>query len=66
MLDTEGLNSPEKNDPEYDRKIVLFAMLSADVLIINCKGEIKSDMVNTLKMSCIIFDTYFRKFKNPP
>jgi hypothetical protein len=39
MLDTEGLQSPERNDPEYDRKIVLFAMLAADVLIINNKGD---------------------------
>ena len=40
MLDTEGLQSPERIDAEYDRKIVLFAMLSADILIINKKGEI--------------------------
>ena len=40
MLDTEGLQSPERTDDEYDRKIVLFAMLSANVLIINNKGEI--------------------------
>jgi hypothetical protein len=42
MLDTEGLQSPEKIDDEYDRKIVLFAMLSANVLIINNKGEINA------------------------
>ena len=40
MLDTEGLQSPERIDDEFDRKIVLFAMLSANVLIINSKGEI--------------------------
>ncbi len=42
MLDTEGLQSPEKIDDEYDRKIVLFGMLSANVLIINNKGEINA------------------------
>jgi hypothetical protein len=47
MLDTEGLQSPERkrldrNSDEYDRKIVLFAMLAADVLIINSKGEMNS------------------------
>ena len=42
MLDTEGLQSPERIDDEYDRKIVLFSMLCADVLIINCKGEINA------------------------
>ena len=42
MLDTEGLQSPEKIDDEYDRKIVLFGMLSANVLIINNRGEINA------------------------
>ena len=40
MLDTEGLQSPERTDDEYDRKIVLFAMLNSDILIINSKAEI--------------------------
>ena len=56
ILDTEGLQSPERIDDEYDRKIVLFALLSADILIINNKGEINSKMINTLKMCCITFD----------
>ena len=50
MLDTEGLQSPERIDDEYDRKIVLFAMLSSDVLIINNRGEINATMINTLKV----------------
>ena len=56
MLDTEGLQSPERKDQEYDRKIVLFAMLAADILIINCKGEISSQMINTLQISCYSYD----------
>ena len=43
-------------DAEYDRKIVLFAMLSADILIINSKGEINSAMIETLKMCCLTYD----------
>ena len=42
MLDTEGLQSPERIDDEYDRKIVLFAMLSANLLIVNNRGEVHS------------------------
>ena len=57
MLDTEGLQSPERIDNEYDRKIVLFAMLSANLLIINSKGEINEGMINTLKMCCLTFDS---------
>ena len=42
MLNTKGMHSSEHKDAEYDRKIVLFAMLVADVLIINSKGEMNS------------------------
>jgi hypothetical protein len=56
MLDTEGLQSPERIDNEYDRKIVLFAMLSSDILIINNKGEINSNMINTLKVCSLTYD----------
>ena len=48
MLDTEGLQSPDRKDDEYDRKIVLFAMLAADLLIINSKGDMNQSMINTL------------------
>jgi hypothetical protein len=56
MLDTEGLQSSERIDDEYDRKIVLFAMMTANLLIINNKGEINGSMVNTLKICCLTFD----------
>ena len=56
MLDTEGLQSPERNDDEYDRKIILFAMLSADILIFNSKGDMDGKILNTLKICTISFD----------
>ena len=56
MLDTEGLQSPERKDDEYDRKIVLFAMLAADVLIINNKGEMNMQLINTLQICCQSYD----------
>jgi hypothetical protein len=65
MLDTEGLQSPERIDDEYDRKIVLFAMLSSDVLIINSRGEINSPMLNTLKVCCVTYDD-IKQFGNKP
>ena len=55
-MDTEGLQSAERIDDEYDRKIVLFAMLSSDVLIINNKGDIPANMINTLKVCSITYD----------
>ena len=56
LLDTEGLQSPERNDDEYDRKIVLFAMLSADILIFNSKGDMDGNILKTLKICTITFD----------
>lgn len=48
QLDIEGFMSPDRIDDEYDRKTLLFAMLSADILIINNKKEIDSKMINIL------------------
>ena len=40
-------------------------MLSADILIINNKGEINSKMINTLKMCCITIDRINQTSKYP-
>ena len=56
LLDTEGLQSPERNDDEYDRKIILFAMLSADILIFNSKGDMDGKILETLKICTITFN----------
>ena len=44
ILDTEGLNSPERADKEYDRKIVLFTLLCSDFLLINSRGDMTDSM----------------------
>ena len=41
---------------EYDRKIILFAMLSADILIYNSKGDMDGKILETLKICTITFD----------
>jgi len=53
ILDTEGLNSPERADKEYDRKIVLFTLLCSDFLIINSRGDMTDSMVSILKMCAV-------------
>ena len=40
-------------------------MLSANVLIINNKGEINAQMINTLKMCCVTFDM-LKRFATTP
>lgn len=53
VLDTEGLNSPERSDEEYDRKIVLFTLMCSDFLIINSSGDMTDSMVRILKMCAV-------------
>ena len=65
MPDTEGLQSPERIDDEYDRKIVLFYMLTSDVLIINSREEINITIIDTLKKYCLTNDA-IKQFGNKP
>ena len=53
ILDTEGLNSPERADKEYDHKIVLFTMLCCDFLIINSCKDMTDSMISILKMCAV-------------
>ena len=58
ILDTEGLNSPERaagdrSDKEYDRKIVLFTLLCSDFLIINSAGDMELTMKELIKICAV-------------
>ena len=53
ILDTEGLDSAERSDKEYDRKIVLFTLMCSDFLIINSRGDMSASMKNILKMCTV-------------
>ena len=65
ILNIEDLQNPEKIDNEYDRKAILFAMLSSDLLIINSKGDIHIKMIDNLKICCSIYDD-LHQFGNKP
>lgn len=66
ILDTEGLNSPERADNEYDRKIVLFTLLCSDFLIINSRGDMTDAMIQLLKMCAVQYDKLKVYSQNPP
>jgi hypothetical protein len=51
VLDTEGLQSIEKGDKEYDRKLILFCFAVSNILIINSKDQINEDIRQTLEIS---------------
>jgi len=53
ILDTEGLQSPERKDEEYDRKIVIFTLLCSDFLVINSRGDMRASMNRILTMCAI-------------
>ena len=56
ILDTEGLNSPERAEPEYDRKIVIFTLLCSDFLIINSRGDMSYQMKELIKICTVRYD----------
>ncbi|CAD7940745.1 unnamed protein product, partial [Amoebophrya sp. A25] len=52
VIDTEGLKSPEKGDPEFDRKITLFCLAVSNLVIINVNTELDRSMQELLEI-CI-------------
>ena len=48
VLDTEGLLSIEKADPEFDRFMFLFCLAVSEVVIINVKGNLSEPMKQLL------------------
>ncbi|CAD8174795.1 unnamed protein product [Paramecium octaurelia] len=40
ILDTEGLQSPNQEDLEFDKKIALFVLSISDIILVNVKGDI--------------------------
>lgn len=70
ILDTEGLNSPERAegdrpDSEYDRKIVLFTLLCSDFLIINSSGDMSLQMKELIKICAVRYDELRAHSKAP-
>ena len=48
VLDTEGLLSIEKGDPEFDQFMFLFCLTVSEVVIINVKGNLSEPMKQLL------------------
>lgn len=51
VLDSEGIFSVERNDPIYDRKLVLFCMTVSNMLLINIKGELNSEIEKVMQVA---------------
>ncbi|CAK76938.1 unnamed protein product (macronuclear) [Paramecium tetraurelia] len=52
ILDTEGLQSPNQEDLEFDKKIALFVLSISDIILVNVKGDITKQFRELVEM-CI-------------
>ena len=53
VLDTEGLQSVEKDDEEFDRKITLWCLAISHAVIVNVKGDMHNSMKKLLEICCL-------------
>ena len=44
ILDSEGLFSIERDDAKFDRSLAIFCMTVSNMLLINIKGELSSEI----------------------
>ncbi|CAF3840110.1 unnamed protein product [Adineta steineri] len=51
LIDTEGILSIQKNDKQYDRKLILFCLAISHLMIVNVDGEI-NEIVKDFFISC--------------
>ncbi|CAD8131511.1 unnamed protein product [Paramecium pentaurelia] len=61
ILDTEGLQSPNQEDLEFDKKIALFVLSISDIIIVNVKGDITREFRSLVEM-CIYTLGQMRNF----
>ncbi|CAD8174714.1 unnamed protein product [Paramecium octaurelia] len=54
ILDTEGLQSPNQDDQEFDKKIALFILSISDIILVNVKGDITREFRSLLEMCIFI------------
>lgn len=56
ILDTEGIQSTEAVDKDYDKKIVFYTLCISHIVLICNKGEMNKNMEDTLKLAtdCIL------------
>ena len=51
ILDSEGIFSIERDDPKFDRRLAIFCMAVSNVLMINIKGELNTQVKEVLQVS---------------
>ena len=66
ILDTEGIQSSEARDSTFDKRIVYYAICISHVVLMCNKGEMNSEMSETVKLVAdAIVNTEMPFLKNP-
>jgi len=66
ILDSEGILSAERNDPLFDRKLILFCLCISHVTILCNKGDVHKGMTDILKLTSeCMKDLKEQKLSNP-
>ena len=65
IIDTEGLKSAEKQDEEFDRKIMAFILQNSNAVIVNCKGDFSQSVKQTLEICTFSLSNMKRLRINP-
>ncbi|CAD8108663.1 unnamed protein product [Paramecium sonneborni] len=63
ILDTEGLQSPNQEDPEFDKRIALFVLSISNIIIVNVKGDITIQFRSLIEM-CMFTLGQMKSFTN--
>lgn len=50
LLDTEGIQSAEARDPQFDKKIVYYILCVSHIILMCNKGEMNAQMVEIVKL----------------
>ncbi|CAD8105644.1 unnamed protein product [Paramecium sonneborni] len=61
LLDSEGLQNPKQQDPEFDKKISLFILSISDIIIFNVKGEIHASFHKLIEASVYTIEKFFQQ-----
>ncbi|CAD8122853.1 unnamed protein product [Paramecium sonneborni] len=55
LLDSEGLQNPNLQDTDYDKRLALFIFSISDIVIINVKGELNLQFRNLIEICMFTF-----------
>lgn len=51
VLDSEGIFSIERSNPNFDKQLVIFCLAVSNLLLINIKGEIGAEVERVLQVA---------------